>query len=162
MDKNLAAEIGKLLKKSRQTLAIAESCTGGLVSSAITEVPGSSGYFLGAVIAYHDRVKSSVLGVPRTLLERYGAVSAKSAQSLAERARKKLDSDYGLAVTGIAGPSGGNPIKPVGLVYISLASREGTITKKFSFKGRRRSVRSQAAQKALALLKKTLLSKPGS
>lgn len=162
MDKNLAANIGKLLKKGRRTLAIAESCTGGLLSSAITEVPGSSDYFLGAVIAYHDRVKSSVLGVPSALLERYGAVSAESARSLAEKARKKLNSDYGLAITGIAGPSGGDRVKPVGLVYIGLAFGERTIIKKFSFKGGRLSVRSQAARKALELLKAILLSEPRS
>ncbi len=162
MDKNSAAKIGDVLRKSRQTLAIAESCTGGLVSSAVTAIPGSSDYFLGAVIAYSDRIKSSFLGVPKELLHRYGAVSPETALSLAVNVRKRSGSDYGLAVTGIAGPTGGSRTKPVGLVYIGLAYGRNSTVKKFIFKGPRSSVRSQAAQKALALLKEALLSEPGS
>lgn len=162
MPKKLATEIGRLLKKNRRTLAIAESCTGGLVSSAITDVPGSSDYFLGAVVAYHDRVKASVLGVSKKILHRYGAVSPQTALKLAETVRKKLRSDYGLAVTGIAGPSGGTKTKPVGLVYVGLASKEGSVAKKFIFPGDRRSIRNRAAQKALSLLKIRLLSKASS
>lgn len=162
MHKNLAVEIGRLLKKGLKTLAIAESCTGGLVSSMVTEVPGSSVYFLGAVVAYHNGIKSALLGVPKTLLSRYGSVSPETALTLAKNTRKKLNSDYGLAVTGIAGPSGGSGTKPVGLVYIGLVSDKDSITKKFIFRGRRQSVRLQAAKKALTLLKEILLSKQGS
>lgn len=162
MPKKLAGEIARLLKRSRRTLALAESCTGGLVSSALTELPGSSAYFLGAVIAYHDRVKTSVLGIPKKIIDRHGAVSPQTAFKLAEAVRKKLRSDYGLAITGIAGPSGGSPAKPVGLVYIGLSSRREARSKKFIFKGGRNSVRKRSAQEALTLLKQVLLSRPHS
>src|SRR3989338_1317691 len=162
MHKNLAVEIGRLLKKGLKTLAIAESCTGGLVSSMVTEGPGSSVYFLGAAVASHNGIKSALLGVPKPLLSRYGSVSPETALTLAKNTRKKLNSDYGLAVTGIAGPSGGSGTKPVGLVYIGLVSDKDSITKKFIFRGRRQSVRLQAAKKALTLLKEILLSKQGS
>lgn len=162
MHKKLAAEIGRLLKKKRRTVSIAESCTGGLVSSAVTEVPGSSAYFIGTIVAYHNGVKSSLLDVPKQLLSRYGAVSAETARSLAGNVRKKLVSDYGLAVTGIAGPTGGSKAKPVGLVYVGLATKKESTVKKFIFKGSRLSVRNQAVQKALAFLKQTLLATQGS
>lgn len=162
MDKNLAAEIGRLLKKKKKTLAIAESCTGGLLSSSVTSVPGSSDYFLGGIIAYQNEVKSSQLRIVPVVLKKYGAVSAKTAKALARNVRKILKSDYGLSITGIAGPSGGDERKPVGLVYIALAWGKVGKVKKFIFSGSRNSIRSLAARNALALLKKELLSNPRS
>lgn len=162
MLKHLSTEIGRLLKKKNKTLAVAESCTGGLVSSCITTVPGSSGYFLGGVVAYSNRIKTSQLGVPLSVLNRYGAVSPETAEALARGARKKLKSDYGLAITGIAGPSGGSQKKPVGLVYIALTYGHEAEVKKFIFSGNREKIRGLAAQNSLILLQKSLLSNPRS
>ncbi len=104
------------------TVAVAESCTGGLIAAAITEVPGSSGYFLGGVVSYSNAVKETLLDVPRELLEQHGAVSREVAVAMATGARVRLGSDLAVAVTGVAGPDGGTPDKPVGLVYIGVAT----------------------------------------
>jgi PncC family amidohydrolase len=106
-------------------LAVAESCTGGLVSHRITDVPGSSAYYQGSVTSYSNEVKERVLHVKRDTLERYGAVSEQAAREMAQGVRDVLHADVGLAVTGVAGPDGGTPEKPVGLVYIALAAPDG-------------------------------------
>jgi len=117
--------VGQLLERRGLTLAVAESCTGGLVSHRITDVPGSSAYYQGSVTSYSNEIKERVLHVRRDILERYGAVSEQVAQGMAQGVRDILHADIGLAVTGIAGPDGGTPEKPVGLVYIALAALDG-------------------------------------
>jgi len=119
-----AKRAGELLKQMGLTLSLAESCTGGLIAHRITNIPGSSNYFLGGVVAYSNEAKEKIVGVPHETLLRYGAVSEESARAMAEGARRLLASDLALAVTGIAGPTGGTPEKPVGLVYIALAAEE--------------------------------------
>ena len=145
-------EAGTLLRGKGLTLAVAESCTGGLVSSLITDVPGSSDYFRGGVVAYSNEVKESVLGVPRDILESVGAVSPECARAMAEGVRNLLGADIGLATTGIAGPGGATPTKPVGLVYIALAHPGGTLVREFRFVGARRGNKHSAAHEALQLL----------
>ena len=120
----LATIVGKLLKDATQTLSVAESCTGGGLGSMLTEVPGSSSYFLGGVIAYDNRIKNLLLQVSERDLETQGAVSATVAEQMALGVKQSLDTDWGLAITGIAGPGGDTPTKPVGLVYIGLATPE--------------------------------------
>jgi PncC family amidohydrolase len=121
----LEVVVGRLLKRRGLTLAVAESCTGGLVSHRITDVPGSSAYYQGAVVSYSNEIKECVLHVRRDTLERYGAVSEQAARQMAQGVRDVLRSNIGLAVTGIAGPDGGTAEKPVGLVYVALAAPEG-------------------------------------
>lgn len=152
----LAEAVGELLRRQSLTLAVAESCTGGFLGAAITAVPGSSNYFLGGVIAYHNRLKKKLLGVPATTLRRCGAVSAETAAAMAKGVRKVTSARVGLAVTGIAGPGGGSPQKPVGLVFIGLDSRRVRRVESFLFSGSRAEIRNQAVEKALFLLKEFL------
>jgi nicotinamide-nucleotide amidase len=121
----LEAIVGQLLKQRGLTLAVAESCTGGLVSHRITNVPGSSAYYQGSITSYSNEVKERTLHVKHDTLERHGAVSEQAAREMARGVRDALHADIGLAVTGIAGPDGGTPEKPVGLVYIALAAPDG-------------------------------------
>lgn len=135
------------------TVATAESCTGGLVAATITAVPGSSGYFLGAVVSYADAVKASLLGVAPALLARHGAVSAEVARAMAEGCRARLGVTLAASVTGIAGPAGGSPRKPVGLAYLGLATGPGTAaTREFRFHGDRAAIRRAAASELLGWL----------
>jgi nicotinamide-nucleotide amidase len=117
--------VGRLLRRRRLTLAVAESCTGGLVSHRMTNVPGSSAYYQGAIVSYSNEVKERTLHVRLDTLERHGAVSEQAAREMAQGVRDVLRTDIGLSVTGIAGPDGGTPEKPVGLVYIALAAPDG-------------------------------------
>ncbi len=126
MEESPEARLGPLLRQRKQTLAVAESCTGGLLAHRLTNVPGSSDYFLGGVVAYSNAAKRTILGVDPSLLEREGAVSEAVAKAMASGVRRLFGADIGLAITGIAGPTGGTPEKPVGLVYIALAA-EGTV-----------------------------------
>lgn len=121
----------------RKTLASAESCTGGTIASKLTALPGASNYFLGSVVAYSNDVKNKVLGVSQTILDTQGAVSEECVRAMAEGVREKLGSDYGVATSGIAGPTGGTPEKPVGTVWIALAGPNGTIAKKMKYGDRR-------------------------
>jgi len=148
--------VGRLLKERGMTLACAESCTGGLIGHRLTEVPGSSAYFLESAVVYSDRAKSRRLGVPASLIEGRGAVSAAVARAMAVGVRKACRADIGLAVTGIAGPGGGSPRKPVGLVYLALSRESGTIVRKRLFFGGRSQVKAQSAQAALDILRKAL------
>ncbi len=157
----LSSALGALLIKKRLTVALAESCSGGLLSSLLTDTPGSSLYFLGAVVAYDNRVKNSLLGVPKDLLKKKGAVSPEAASKLAQGIRERLMSDYGLSITGIAGPGGGTKKKPVGLVYIGLASKTKVSVKKYIFLGERSIVRRRASEEALNFLRLELLGKSG-
>ena len=152
-DETLESVVGKMLKEQGLTLAVAESCTGGLVGERITRVPGSSAYFLGGVICYSNEVKERLLGVPRSLLRRYGAVSAQAARAMAEGAASAIGSDFGIAVTGIAGPTGGTRAKPVGLVYTALAGPEGIRVEEHRFGGTRADIRHRASQAALDMVR---------
>lgn len=148
----LSAVVGKILTKKRKTLAVAESCTGGLLASRITEVPGASAFFRGATIAYHALVKKK-LGVPAEIIQAHGEVSSQVAAELAKGVRARMESDYGIGITGIAGPTGGSSQKPVGLVHIGLASPDGKVrTWKHVFWGERHQVQDKAAVKALEYL----------
>jgi len=153
---SLAQSVGELLKQQHLTLGLAESCTGGLIASYITDIAGSSAYFEGAVVAYSYQVKERLLGVPARIIERDGAVSAETVMAMARGARKALHVDVALAITGIAGPSGGTPDKPVGLTYIGLASPRGELWRKYIWRGDRRQNREQSARAALELLKEHL------
>jgi len=155
----LEEETGRLLGEQCLSLGLAESCTGGMIASRITRVPGSSAYFAGGVVAYDNRVKEGVLGVPGGELAVYGAVSREVALSMARGAKRVLQTDIGLAVTGIAGPGGGAPGKPVGLVYIALEGPGGALCRELRLKGDRRKIREAACGAALELLRSYLLDK---
>jgi nicotinamide-nucleotide amidase len=134
------------------TVAVAESCTGGLVAATITEVPGSSGYFLGGIVSYADSVKAELLGVPGAALEAHGAVSAQVAVAMAAGARERLSVALAVAITGVAGPDGGSEAKPVGLTYVALADGRGTDVRRFTFGSDRAGNREAAARAALEWL----------
>jgi nicotinamide-nucleotide amidase len=134
------------------TLAVAESCTGGLVSDAITDVPGSSAYFLGGIVSYADEVKERQLGVPAEVIAAYGAVSAQVARAMAEGARARLGSGIAAGVTGIAGPDGGTDAKPVGLTYVAVADEHGVDVRRFVWTGDRGANKQSSAEAVLQLL----------
>jgi len=159
MEMSLEEEIGTLLKELGLTLAVAESATGGLISSSITDVPGSSDYFKGSVISYDNEIKVVVLGVRQETLDKYGAVSNQTASEMALGVRKLMSVDIGLSDTGIAGPGGATKDKPVGLFYISLSTRKGTKVEKHLFEADRKDNKQAAAAAALNLLKQYLLEK---
>lgn len=140
------------LIRSGKTLAVAESCTGGLIGHTLTNIPGASAWFTGGVIVYADQAKIGMLGVPAAVINNHGAVSARTAEAMARGARQRFHSDLAMATTGIAGPAGGTPGKPVGLVFIALASARGTIVKKYLFKGSRLSIKKQTLNAALSML----------
>jgi len=155
----LESEVGELLRQQRLTLAIAESCTGGLIGHRLSNVPGSSDYFLGDVVAYSYEAKERLLGVPHDVIVREGAVSEAVALALAREVRRLLDADLALGVTGIAGPGGGLPTKPVGLVYIALVTPQGERVVRHVWQGNRLSNKQQSAEAALALLRDYLAGK---
>ena len=149
--------VGKLLKDNILTIALAESCTGGLISSRLTDVLGSSDYMLGSVVSYSNAWKINILGVPEEIIHKHGAVSEQTARLMAEGVRIKGKSDLGLAVTGIAGPAGGAPDKPVGLVFMALADKKGTFCKKFNFPGTREMVKLKSSGIALDTIRLHIL-----
>ena len=155
----LSSVVGRLLKKNKKTLGLAESCTGGLLSYLVTKASGSSDYYLGGVISYRDRIKTLTLGIPAGLIKQNGAVSEVVAKKMAQNIRSTFKADYGIGVTGIAGPTGGSAKKPVGLVYIALASKNKTLCRKKKFFGNRAEIQSRAANHALNLLRLELLSR---
>lgn len=159
-EQTLSSVVGELLIKTSATVSTAESCTGGLIGKLLTEVPGSSSYYLGGVVAYANQVKHDLLGVPRELLEEHGAVSPQVARQMVEGAGTRCQSDYALSITGIAGPAGGSAEKPVGLVYIGLLSPGGVSVKecRFGSETPRHVIRIRAARTALHLLRRALLS----
>jgi PncC family amidohydrolase len=134
---SLLSAIATTCTRKGLSVATAESATGGLIAHTLTNTPGSSAFFLGGVVAYHNSAKTALLGVRHTTLKRFGAVSQQTAAEMAEGARKVFQADIGLSTTGIAGPNGGSPAKPVGLVYIGCASTHGTDSKKHVFSGDR-------------------------
>ena len=151
--------VGKLLFDNKLTLAVAESCTGGLICEKLTNNPGSSAYLLGGVVAYANSMKSELLGVSPQLLDSLGAVSREVAEAMAVGVRARSGSDIGLAVTGIAGPDGGTDEKPVGTVYIAIATSEESWVTKFHFAKDRKKIREITAQSGLDLIRKYLLQK---
>jgi nicotinamide-nucleotide amidase len=149
--------VGALLKQRRLTVAVAESCTGGLVGSRITNIAGSSGYFERGAVTYSNRAKTEMLGVPEALIERHGAVSSEVAAAMARGIREAAKTDIGLSVTGIAGPAGGSEQKPVGLVYIAFATSQGGKTAEHRFLGDREHIRIKASQMALDMVRRHLI-----
>ena len=152
----LDTAVASLLRERGTTLALAESCTGGLVAQRLTAIPGSSAYFLAGFVTYADHAKESLLGVPGEILAAHGAVSGEVAKALARGARTRAGSDLALAVTGIAGPDGGTPDKPVGTVYLALADRTGCWVKRYRFAGSRGEIRALTACTALDWLRRHL------
>ena len=134
------------------TVALADSCTGGLVAASITEVPGSSGYFLGGVVSYANSAKEALLDVPAPVLAAHGAVSAETARAMVAGARARFGATLAAAVTGVAGPDGGSVAKPVGLTYVAVADAAGTDVRRFAFDGDRHGNRDAAAQAVLEWL----------
>jgi nicotinamide-nucleotide amidase len=157
----LAEATLRLLTGAGQTLATAESCTGGLVSAWLTDVPGSSAAYVGGVVSYRNDVKESSVGVPGSLLVEHGAVSEPVARSMAEQVRRRLATDWGVGITGIAGPGGGTADKPVGLVHWAVAGPEGTWHQSRVFSGDRSVVRRWSASSALDLLRRQLQCRGG-
>ena len=145
-------ELGRLLREKGKTLAVAESCTGGLVSDLITNVPGSSGYFLAAIISYSYESKSLLLGVDKSTLFSYGAVSEQTAREMARGVRERTGADIGAAVTGIAGPGGGTEQKPVGLVYFAVDDGKGVVVEKVVFTGDRAQVKRSSGERLIEII----------
>lgn len=152
----LEMELGRLLLERKAMLATAESCTGGLAAHRITGVPGSSMWFEEGVVTYSNEAKKRVLGVPARTLERHGAVSRPTALAMADGVKKVSGADYGISITGLAGPSGGTPRRPVGTVYIGLSTPERTLAERFLFHGDRRMIQTIAAETALDWLRRYL------
>jgi nicotinamide-nucleotide amidase len=155
---NLEVQVGRLLSERGLTLAVAESCTGGLVGHRLTEVSGSSRYFERGIVVYSNEAKMELLGVSRALLARHGAVSAECAAAMARGIRERARTDLGVAVTGIAGPEGGSGEKPVGTVFLALANADDVRTERRRFRGSRSQNKWLASQSALDLIRRHLLS----
>jgi len=155
---SIGQDVGNLLRQKGLTLGVVESATGGLVSHLITNVPGSSDYYRGSVTAYGNEVKIRVVGVKEETISKYGAVSPQVAEAMAQGGRRILAADICLADTGIAGPGGGTPEKPVGLFYIGLSHRAGTYSQEHTFEHDREQNKLDAAEAALGWLKEYLLS----
>ena len=159
----LEVEIARLIKEYQAktgkslTVGTVESATGGRIADRITNVPGSSDYFKGSVVAYSNEAKIALLGVKKATIENYGAVSEQTALEMAQGGRKLLDVDICVVDTGIAGPSGGTPEKPVGLFYLGLAARDGSLSQKHVFPGNREGNKRDAAEAVLNMLKQYLL-----
>ncbi len=152
-DETIELAVGTLLKVRRFTVATAESCTGGLLAKMLTDTPGSSAYFLRGWVTYANAAKRDELYVREELIAAHGAVSEPVALAMADGARKEAETDFALSITGIAGPDGGTPEKPVGTVWIGLATAAGATARRFNFPGDRRAIRQRAAQMALSLLR---------
>ena len=152
MFNKILEQLHKKLLKKEKTLAIAESCTGGLLSNLLTSLPGSSDYFLLGAVTYSNKSKKTILNIPEKIIARYGAVSQPVAKLMAKNIRKKIKADIGLSITGIAGPGGATLKKPIGTVFIALAKKNKTLCRKFLLSGNRKAIRKQSVQAALRLL----------
>ena len=148
----LEVRVAGALRRRGWTIAIAESCTGGGLAARITDIAGASDVFLGGIVAYHNEVKRSLLGVAEIVLAQHGAVSSEVAGAMAEACRTGLGATLGVGITGIAGPGGGTPEKPVGLVYIAVASPQGLRSEEFMLPGDRAAVRRAAVDNALQMV----------
>ena len=151
---NIISQAHKRLLKNKQTIAIAESCTGGLLSSFLTKLPGSSSYFILGVVTYSNKAKQNILRIPATIIRKNGAVSKTISILMSQKVKQLAKANLSIAITGIAGPSGATSNKPVGTVFISITKGNKTLCKKFLFKGNRNAIRKKAALKAIALLNK--------
>lgn len=149
----LEISTGRLLAAEKLTIACAESCTGGLLTSRLTDVAGSSAYVKGSIVSYSNEIKERLVGVRSDTLAGYGAVSEQTAGEMAEGIRRVIEADIGVGVTGIAGPDGGTPQKPVGLVYIAVAGAQGTVIRENRFKGTRGEIKLQTTETALEMIK---------
>ncbi len=147
-----AAALGRLLVKKGLSVAVSESCTGGLLGAALTSAPGSSAWFRGGVIAYANTVKQHLLGVPAAILDKKGAVSAETVELMAQGVQRLFTTECALAVSGVAGPAGGTKEKPVGLVYVGLACGNSVRSFEYRFKGNRQEIRRQAVREAMIRL----------
>jgi nicotinamide-nucleotide amidase len=156
-EETMEGVVGRMLTERLRTIAVAESCTGGLIAERLTDVPGASEYFLGGVVAYADAAKESLLGVPAALIEEHGAVSDPVVRAMAEGVRERFGADFGVAVTGISGPGGGSEDKPVGLVHVALSRKSGTHADHFVFPLDRTRHRQLVAQVALDWVRRSLL-----
>jgi nicotinamide-nucleotide amidase len=154
---SLPVAVGNRLKAKKQTLSLAESCTGGLVAAMLTDIPGTSAFFKEGWVTYSNDAKLKQLGVPQEILDAHGAVSEETARFMAQGARREANTDWAISVTGIAGPDGGSPEKPVGLVYVAVAGADGTTVKQFNFHGDRQQIRIRSAKNALYSLLKRLI-----
>jgi nicotinamide-nucleotide amidase len=148
----IARQIHKILIKRGKTVPVAESCTGGLLSKLLTDLPGSSKYFVLGVVAYNNKIKESILNIPAKIIRKNGAVSTEVAVRMAKSVREIAKTDFGVSITGIAGPSGGTKQKPVGTVFIAVADNNNVISKKFKLSGLRNVIRAKSALQALKLL----------
>jgi len=151
--------IGDILRNKGWTLAIAESCTGGLICDRITDVSGSSDYFMGGMVTYSNASKAKHLGIPLDYIKRYGAVSPQVAKKMAQGVRRTFNTTFGLSTTGVAGPTGGTKRSPVGRVFIGLAEGRKLWVKKLDLKGTRREIKKNAAEKGLKFFYRTLTEK---
>ncbi len=147
-----ARKIGQILGERGLYLAVAESCTGGLLGATITAVPGSSGWFKGGIVAYANELKVALLGVSERTLELHGAVSTETALEMAEGARRATGADVAIAITGIAGPTGASPGKPVGTVFVAITDGERMKAERLLFQGSRREIREKAVLKAIDIV----------
>jgi nicotinamide-nucleotide amidase len=156
-EEDLETVLGRMLAQRKLTIAVAESCTGGLIAHRLTNVSGSSTYFERGVVTYSDASKTELLRVPPDVIGAHGAVSRETAESMASGIRGAARTDIGLSTTGIAGPSGGTPSKPVGTVWIGIADTAGTLAVKFNFGEGRVRIKERASQAALELVRRRLL-----
>ncbi|WP_432647193.1 CinA family protein [Mitsuokella sp.] len=151
MSELLEEKIGRLLSAQNLTISCAESCTGGLLTSRLTDIAGSSAYVMGSVVSYTNRIKEALVGVRHETLLAHGAVSEETAREMAEGIRRAIKTDIGIGITGIAGPGGGTKEKPVGLVFIAVSGPWGTIVKENHFRGTRTEVKRQTTDTALSM-----------
>ncbi|MCX5705661.1 MAG: nicotinamide-nucleotide amidohydrolase family protein [Candidatus Omnitrophica bacterium] len=166
MLQHIINQVHKSLIKSAKTIAVAESCTGGLLSAMLTELSGSSKYFTLGVVTYSNKAKERILGIPSSVIAKNGAVSEIVAKLMAQKVRRLAKTDFGISITGIAGPAGcaevhtgasfsagcGTTRKPIGTVFIAIAAKNKTLCKQFRFRGTRRSIRNKSALEAVKLL----------
>jgi PncC family amidohydrolase len=148
----IEARIGRILRERRMKIAVAESCTGGLIANRITNIQGASDYFDMGFVTYSNDSKELYLFVPEEVIEEKGAVSSEVAKEMAEGVKETTEADVALSVTGVAGPGGGTPEKPIGTVYVGLASKDGTFVRKFLFSGDRLSIKEQTSEEALKMV----------
>jgi len=148
----ITLKVAKSLRANKKTLSLAESCSGGLLSHTLTNIPGSSNFLKGSVVAYSNEIKTTFLKIPKKDIINYGAVSLQVAKKMAKNIRKLFKTDFGVGITGIAGPGGATKNKQVGLVFISVDSKKNNLLRKFNFKGSRTKIKELAAQNALKML----------
>lgn len=145
--------VGEILRERNLTIACAESCTGGLLTSKLTDIAGSSDYLQGSIVSYSNEIKISALNVDKNILEKFGAVSPQVAIEMAKNIREIFNTDIGVGVTGIAGPGGGSRDKPIGLVFIAVADKDSVNVEKFNFAGTRIEIKNLTAESALKMIK---------